>query len=69
MTIGDFAGVEAQGAFSLVFVISTTSFVLPSQEEQVWWFENVASHLDQSGVFLVHAFVPDCRTVQSLPPR
>ena len=59
VTIGDFADVEVEGTFSLVFVISNTFFMLTSQEEQIRCFENVASHLDGSGVFLVHAFVPD----------
>ena len=59
VTIGDFADVEVEGAFSLVFVISNTFFMLTSQEEQVRCFQNVASHLDETGVFLVHAFVPD----------
>ena len=59
VTIGDFADVDVEGTFSLVFVISNTFFMLTSQEEQIRCFENVASHLDQSGVFMVHAFVPD----------
>ena len=59
ITIGDFADVEVDGAFSLVFVISNTLFMLTEQEDQIRCFQNVASHLDESGVFLVHAFVPD----------
>ncbi|MCE2458372.1 MAG: class I SAM-dependent methyltransferase [Dehalococcoidia bacterium] len=59
VTIGDFGDVDVEGTFSLVFVISNTFFMLTSQEEQVRCFQNVASHLDESGVFLVHAFVPD----------
>ena len=59
ITIGDFADVEVEGTFSLIFVICNTFFMLTGQEEQIRCFENVASHLDESGVFLVHAFVPD----------
>ena len=59
VTIGDFADVEVEGAFSLIFVINNTFFMLTSQEEQIRCFQNVASHLNESGVFLVHAFVPD----------
>ena len=59
VTIGDFADVDVEGAFSLVFVISNTFFMLTSQEDQIRCFQNVASHLDETGVFLVHAFVPD----------
>ena len=59
VTIGDFADVAVEGNFSLVFVINNTFLMLTSQEEQVRCFANVAAHLDESGVFLVHAFVPD----------
>lgn len=59
VTIGDFADVAVVGAFALVFVINNTFLMLTSQEEQVRCIANVASHLDESGVFLVHAFVPD----------
>ena len=59
VTIGDFADVEVDGVFSLVFVINNTFFMLTSQEKQTRCFENVASRLDDSGVFLVHAFVPN----------
>ena len=57
--LGDFADVTVAGAFSLVFVINNTFFMLASQEEQIRCFQNVAGRLDDSGVFLVHAFVPD----------
>ena len=59
VTIGDFADVEVEGTFSLVYVLNNTFFMLTEQEEQVRCFENVAAHLDASGVFLVDAFVPD----------
>lgn len=59
VTIGDFADVDVEGTFSLVYVINNTLFMLTEQEEQVRCFENVAAHLDESGVFLVDAFVPD----------
>lgn len=59
VTVGDFADVEVDATFSLVYVINNTLFMLTEQEEQVRCFENVAAHLDESGVFLVDAFVPD----------
>ena len=59
VTIGDFADVEVEGTFSLIYVLNNTFFMLTEQEEQVRCFENVAAHLDESGVFLVDAFVPD----------
>lgn len=59
VTIGDFAEVDVEGTFSLIYVINNTLFMLTEQEDQVRCFENAASHLDESGVFLVDAFVPD----------
>jgi len=59
VTIGDFADVEVEGTYSLIYVLNNTLFMLTEQEEQVRCFENVAAHLDASGVFLVDAFVPD----------
>ena len=59
VTVGDFADVEVEGTFSLIYVINNTLFMLTEQEEQVRCFENVAARLDESGVFLVDAFVPD----------
>ena len=59
ITVGDFADIEVEGAFSLIFVVSNTFFMLTTQEDQLRCFENVASHLEEAGLFLVHAFVPD----------
>ena len=59
VTIGDFADVVVEGTFSLIYVINNTLFMLTEQEEQVRCFENVAARLDEPGVFLVDAFVPD----------
>jgi SAM-dependent methyltransferase len=59
VTVGDFAGVEAEGEFSLVYVVFNTFFALLSQDEQVRCFQNVARCLTPDGLFLVEAFVPD----------
>jgi SAM-dependent methyltransferase len=59
VTIGDMADVEAEGRFSLIFVVANTFFCLTSQEDQVRCFRNVATHLTDSGVFVLQAFVPD----------
>ena len=59
VTVGDFAGVDVEGRFSLVYVVFNTFFALTTQEDQVRCFENVASHLEEGGVFVVEAFVPD----------
>ena len=59
VSVGDFADVDVEGTFSLIYVINNTLFMLTEQEDQVRCFENAASRLDESGVFLVDAFVPD----------
>lgn len=59
VTIGDFAEVEVEGEFSLVYIVFNTFFCLLTQEEQVRCFRNVARHLTADGVFLIEAFAPD----------
>lgn len=59
VTIGDFADVGVEGSYRLIFVAFNTFFALPSQEDQVRCFANVASHLTDDGVFVIEAFVPD----------
>ena len=59
VTKGDFADVAVAVPFALVFVINNTFLMLTTQEEQVRCFANVALRLEECGVFLVHAFVPD----------
>jgi hypothetical protein len=51
--------VDVEGRFSLVYVIFNTFFALLTQEDQVSCFANVAETLDDGGVFVVEAFVPD----------
>jgi SAM-dependent methyltransferase len=59
VTMGNFAEVQVDATFSLVFVVFNTFFGLLSQEEQVRCFGNVAAHLQPGGAFLIEAFVPD----------
>jgi SAM-dependent methyltransferase len=59
VTMGDFADVSVDGEYSLVYLVFNTFFALPSQDEQVRCFENVAAHLAADGVFAMDAFVPD----------
>jgi SAM-dependent methyltransferase len=59
VSLGDFADVAVDGQFSLIFVVLNTFTALPSQEEQVGCFRNVAQHLTNDGVFVVEMFVPD----------
>jgi SAM-dependent methyltransferase len=59
VTLGDFADVEVEGQFTLIYVVFNTFFALLTQEAQVRCFQNVARHLTPAGVFVVEAFVPD----------
>jgi SAM-dependent methyltransferase len=59
VTMGDFAEVNVEGEFSLVYVVYNTLFALQTQEEQVRCFRNVAARLKPGGAFVVEAFVPD----------
>jgi SAM-dependent methyltransferase len=59
VTMGDFAGVGAEGAFSLVFCVFNTFFGLLTQEDQVRCFQEVAGKLTPEGAFVLQAFVPD----------
>ncbi|MCJ7537192.1 MAG: class I SAM-dependent methyltransferase [Anaerolineales bacterium] len=56
---GNFADLEVEGRFDLIFVIFSTFFALPTQEEQIRCFNKVASRLTPDGVFVVEVFVPD----------
>lgn len=59
VTVGDFADVDRQGPFDLVFVVFNTIFVLLEQAAQVRCFGNVAKRLKPDGAFVIEAFVPD----------
>lgn len=59
VTIGDFADVNVEGSFRLVYVVFNTFFVLLEQHDQVRCFRNVAARLTGDGVFVIEAFVPD----------
>jgi hypothetical protein len=43
----------------MIFVAFNTFFALPTQDDQVRCFRNVADHLTDDGIFVVEAFVPD----------
>ena len=58
VTIGDFADVPVSGMYRLIYVVFNTLFNLPTQEQQVRCFGEVARHLTDDGVFVVEAFVP-----------
>jgi SAM-dependent methyltransferase len=59
VTMGDFADVDVEGQFSLIFIGFNTFFALITQEAQLRCFANAAAHLADGGVFVLEAFVPD----------
>jgi SAM-dependent methyltransferase len=61
VTIGDFADVDVDGEFPLIFLGFNTIFGLLTQERQVDCFRNVAAHLEPGGRFIIDCFVPDLR--------
>jgi SAM-dependent methyltransferase len=67
VTMGNFADVNVDGKFTLVFIVFNTFFALLTQDEQVRCFRNVAQHLNDDGVFLIEAFVPDVARFSSGP--
>jgi SAM-dependent methyltransferase len=59
ISFGDFADVDVEGPFSLIFAALNTFCALSSQEEQVRCFRNAARQLAADGVFVIEAWVPD----------
>jgi SAM-dependent methyltransferase len=59
LTLADFANFDVDGRYGLVFVVFNTFYVLPTQQQQASCFACVARHLDDGGVFVIEAFVPD----------
>ena len=59
VSLGNFAEIDVEGQFELIYILFNTFFALTTQEEQVRCFSNVASHLSSQGVFLIEAFIPD----------
>ena len=61
VTVGDFAEVDVDETFPLIFLGFNTIFGLLTQERQVDCFRNVAEHLEPGGRFIIDCFVPDLR--------
>ncbi|MGW8226314.1 MAG: class I SAM-dependent DNA methyltransferase [Anaerolineales bacterium] len=59
VSLGNFADVDVEGQFDLIYIVFNTFFALTTQDDQMRCFSNVASHLSSQGVFLIEAFVPD----------
>jgi SAM-dependent methyltransferase len=59
ITLGNFADVDVEGHFDMIFVVFSTFFALFTQDEQIRCFKNVANRLTPNGVFVIEVFVPD----------
>ncbi|WP_187345265.1 class I SAM-dependent methyltransferase [Cystobacter ferrugineus] len=59
VTLGDFAELPVTGEFSVIFAAKGSFFHLPTQDEQVRCFANVARHLRPGGVFVLDGLTPD----------
>ncbi|HEY4606434.1 MAG TPA: class I SAM-dependent methyltransferase [Acidimicrobiia bacterium] len=66
---GDFADVDVDAGFPLVYLAFNTLFALPDQERQIDCFQNVARALEPGGRFVLDAFVPDLRRYDHLGTR
>jgi SAM-dependent methyltransferase len=65
VTVGDFSTTTVDGTFSLAYLVFNTIMNLTTQDAQVACFENVASHLEPGGCFVIEVGVPSLRR---LPP-
>jgi SAM-dependent methyltransferase len=59
VTMGNFADVAVEGTFNVIYLVFNTFFALLSQTEQIECMENVATHLEPGGIFIMECFVPD----------
>jgi SAM-dependent methyltransferase len=65
VTIGDFATTSVGEKFTLAYLVRNTITNLTTQEAQVACFQNVASHLEPGGCFVIEVYIPE---LQRLPP-
>jgi SAM-dependent methyltransferase len=65
VSIGDFATTTVDGTFALAYLVFNTIMNLTTQDAQVACFQNVASHLEGGGCFVIEVGVPALR---QLPP-
>ncbi len=65
VTIGDFATTRVDGRFAVAYLVFNTIMNLTTQDEQVACFQNVATHLEPGGCFVIEVGVPGLRR---LPP-
>ena len=65
VTIGDFATANVGRTFRVAYLVRNTIMNLTTQDEQVQCFQNVASHLEPRGCFVIEVIIP---ALQRLPP-
>ncbi len=65
VTVGDFATATVGATFTVAYVVANTIMNLTTQDEQVACFENVSTHLEPGGCFVIEVLVPHLRR---LPP-
>lgn len=65
VTIGDFATTTVEATFRVAYLVANTIMNLTTQDEQVTCFQNVATHLEPGGCFVIEVLVPGLRR---LPP-
>lgn len=67
VSIGDFAtttvDTEADGLFSLAYLVFNTIMNVADQDAQVACFRNVAAHLEPGGCFVIEVMVPELRKI------
>jgi SAM-dependent methyltransferase len=61
VVIGDFARTRVEATFTLAYLVYNTIQNLTTQDEQVACFENVASHLEPGGCFVIEVGLPDVK--------
>lgn len=59
VSTGNFADVEVDDTFPLIFLAFNTLYALLTQERQIECFQNVADHLEPGGCFIIDCFVPN----------
>jgi SAM-dependent methyltransferase len=66
---GDFATVEVDETFPLIYLPFNTLFALTSQERQLECFQNVARALEPGGRFVLDTFFPDVKRFDQFNTR
>jgi SAM-dependent methyltransferase len=69
VAMSNFADVDVPGSYRLIYVVFNSFFNLLTQDDQVRCFENVATHLEPDGLFVVEggctlAFIDQLRAGQ-----